>query len=52
MFHQTNDAGLFGEGQAWEKQGYVLKGNNYTKKQKRALPLQEAKMTRDYDHRH
>ena len=51
MFHQTNDAALFGEGMAWEKKGYKLAGNSYVKKDKRALPLMEAKMTRDYDHR-
>ncbi len=51
MFDQTNDAGLFGEGEAWEKQGYKLAGNCYVKKDARALPLMEAKMTRDYDHR-
>ena len=51
MFDQTNDAGLFGEGHEWEKKGYKLTGNSYVKKGKRALPLMEAKMTRDYDHR-
>ena len=51
MFHQTNDAALFGEGRAWEKKGYKLVGNCYVKTGKRALPLMEAKMTRDYDHR-
>lgn len=51
MFHQTNDAGLFGEAKAWEKKGYKLVGNTYTKNTKRALPLLEAKMTREYDHR-
>jgi hypothetical protein len=51
MFDQTNDAGLFQEGDAWEKKGYRLAGNCYVKKDARALPLMEAKMTRDYDHR-
>ena len=51
MFHQTNDAALFAEGEAWEKKGFKLTGNCYVKKDKRALPLMEAKMTRDYDHR-
>ncbi len=51
MFDQTNDAGLFGDGKAWEKKGYKLAGNSYVKKDKRALPLMEAKMIRDYDHR-
>ena len=51
MFDRTNDAGLFGDGKAWEKKGYKLAGNSYVKKDKRALPLMEAKMIRDYDHR-
>ena len=51
MFHQTNDAGLFGEAKSWEEKGYKLIGNTYVKDKQRALPLLEAKMTRDYDHR-
>jgi hypothetical protein len=51
MFHQTNDAGLFSEGKALEKKGYALQGNTYVKGKLRYLPLLEAKMTRDYDHR-
>ena len=51
MFDQTNDAGLFGEAKTWHKKGYVLDGNRYVKKKKQALPLLEAKMTREYDHR-
>ena len=51
MFHQTNDAGLFGEGKAWEKKGYRLSRNEFLKGKRRALPLLEAKMTREYDHR-
>ena len=43
--------GSSAEGKAWEKKGYKLAGNSYVKKDKRALPLMEAKMTRDYDHR-
>lgn len=51
MFDQTNDAGLFGEAKAWEKKGYRLVGNVYEKNKMRALPLLEAKMTREFDHR-
>jgi hypothetical protein len=51
MFHQTNDAALFADEKAWQKKGYRLAGNIYVKNKKRALPLLEAKMTRDYDHR-
>ncbi len=51
MFHQTNDAGLFSEGPALDALGFKLSGNIYVKKNERALPLMEAKMTRDFDHR-
>ncbi|MBL8999717.1 MAG: N-6 DNA methylase [Phycisphaerae bacterium] len=51
MFHQTNDAGHFAEGRAWEKKGYTLVGNVYEKGKRRALPLYEAKMVQAFDHR-
>ncbi|HEY2837842.1 MAG TPA: hypothetical protein VGJ26_01745, partial [Pirellulales bacterium] len=35
----------------WEKKGYKLEGNVYTKAKKRALPLYEAKMVQAFDHR-
>lgn len=51
MFHQTNDAEHFQPAQFWEKKGYRLQGNVYTKSRKRALPLYEAKMVQAFDHR-
>lgn len=51
MFDQTNDAEHFAEAKVWEKKGYKLHGNVYTKTKKRALPLYEAKMVQAFDHR-
>jgi hypothetical protein len=51
MFHQTNDAEHFHPAKVWEKRGYKLQGNMYTKMKKRALPLYEAKMVQAFDHR-
>ncbi|MBX3318084.1 MAG: N-6 DNA methylase [Phycisphaeraceae bacterium] len=51
MFHQTNDAEHFKEAKVWEKKGYKLHGNVYTKTKARALPLYEAKMVQAFDHR-
>jgi hypothetical protein len=51
MFHQTNDAEHFHEAAYWEKKGYALGGNVFTKAKKRALPLYEAKMVQAFDHR-
>lgn len=51
MFHQTNDAEHFEPGKTWEDRGYKLEGNVYVNRQKRALPLYEAKMVQAFDHR-
>ena len=51
MFDQTNDAEHFQEAKVWEKKGYKLAGNIYTKGKKRAMPLYEAKMVQAFDHR-
>jgi hypothetical protein len=51
MFHQTNDAEHFQPAKVWERKGYKLEGNVYTKPKKRALPLYEAKMVQAFDHR-
>jgi type I restriction-modification system DNA methylase subunit len=51
MFDQTNDAEHFHPAKFWEKKGYTLEGNIYTKPKKRALPLYEAKMVQAFDHR-
>ncbi len=51
MLDQTNDAEHFREAKVWEKKGYQLERNVYTKAKKRALPLYEAKMVQAFDHR-
>jgi hypothetical protein len=52
MFDQTNDAEHFVERKVWEKMKYKLHGNIFVHGTKRALPLYESKMFRQYDHRH
>ena len=51
MFDQTNDAELFKTGEELEAQGFKLRGNCWTKRKERHLPLYEAKMVQAYDHR-
>lgn len=51
MFHQTNDAEHFLLGEQLASRGFKLAGNRWVKGTQRYLPLYEAKMTRDYDHR-
>jgi hypothetical protein len=51
MFHQTNDSEHFHKATMWEKKGFKLDGNLFTKGKKRALPLYEAKMVQAFDHR-
>jgi hypothetical protein len=51
MFHQTNDAELFREAVALKKDGCKLKGNRWIKGKQIYLPLYEAKMLQDFDHR-
>lgn len=51
VFHQTNDAELFKEGEALRKLGYKLEGARWAKGKKEYLPLYEAKMVQAYDHR-
>jgi hypothetical protein len=51
MFDQTNDAEHFQPAKVWQRKGYKLEGNVYTKRKKRALPLYEAKMVQAFDHR-
>ena len=52
MFHQTNDAENFHPADYWEKRKFTLRENIYTQNKKRAFPLYEAKMFRQFDHRH
>lgn len=61
MFDQTNDAELFCEAEALQKEGYKLVGNRWIKPGEAAsaagretkvyLPVYEAKMAQMYDHR-
>ncbi len=51
MFHQTNDAELFREADTLKADGFKLKGNRWVKGKNAFLPLYEAKMLQDYDHR-
>ena len=51
MFHQTNDAELFREADSLKADGFKLKGNRWIKGKRTFLPLYEAKMLQDYDHR-
>ena len=51
MFHQTSDAELFHEPETLKADGFKLKGNRWVKGKKVFLPLYEAKMLQDYDHR-
>ncbi len=53
MFHMTNDSNLFETAKDLEKDGYWLgEGNIYTKGKQKYLPLFEAKMVHQYDHRY
>ena len=51
MFDQTNDAELFREADALKADGFKLKGNRWIKGKRVFLPLYEAKMLQEYDHR-
>ncbi len=51
MFHQTNDAELFRDADTLKEDGFKLKGNRWIKGKRVFLPLYEAKMVQDYDHR-
>ncbi|MCX7425217.1 MAG: N-6 DNA methylase [Planctomycetia bacterium] len=51
MFHQTNDAELFREADTLKADGFKLKGNRWIKGKKAFLPVYEAKVLQDYDHR-
>jgi hypothetical protein len=52
MFHQTNDAEHFRDQDTLMTAGYKLTGNHWLKGKEEFLPLVEAKMVRDYDHRY
>lgn len=51
MFHMANDSHLFRTREQLEAEGYRLKGNRFVKDNDMWLPLYEAKMIWQYDHR-
>lgn len=51
MFHMSSDSGLFRSYDVLMQQGGVLKGNTITLHSTRYLPLYEAKLMHQYDHR-
>lgn len=52
MFDMSNDSELFYNTEQLEADGYVLDGNRYHKGQTELLPLYEAKMMHQFDHRY
>lgn len=52
MFHMANDSHLFKTKAELEQEGYVLAGNRFGRGAERYLPLYEAKMIYQYNHRH
>ena len=52
MFHMTNDAALFRDSASLKSEGLQLEGNIYEDRRRiRYIPLYEAKMAYQYDHR-
>ena len=51
MFHMSNDSKLFKTQEDLENDGWELNGNIFSRDEKRYLPLYEAKMFHQYDHR-
>ncbi|MCC6129684.1 MAG: hypothetical protein IT186_07120 [Acidobacteria bacterium] len=51
MFHMANDSGLFHTREQLEGMGYVLEGNIFVRENDRMLPLYEAKLFHQFDHR-
>ena len=51
MFHMANDSHLFQTREQLEASGWELKGNIFCKGNKEYLPLYEAKLFHQYDHR-
>ena len=51
MFDMSNDSGLFRTRQEMEEDGWTLDGNVFTRGDERYLPLYEAKLFHQYDHR-
>ena len=51
MFHMSNDSGLFRTEEELADEGWELRGNVFTRDGERYLPLYEAKLFHQYDHR-
>ena len=51
MFNMTSDSGLFRTRDQLEKEGWKLEGNVFCKGNSRYMPLYEAKLFHQYDHR-
>ncbi len=51
MFDMSNDSGLFQTREQLEEEGWQLEGNVFVRDEKRYLPLYEAKLFHQYDHR-
>jgi len=51
MFHMTNDSNLFITKEELENNGFKLNGNIFFKKNENYLPIYEAKLTSQYNHR-
>ena len=51
MFDMSNDSGLFRTREQLEQNGWILEGNVFLKEDERYLPLYEAKLFHQYDHR-
>ena len=51
MFHMSNDSGLFHTLKELVGEGWRLEGNIFVRGQERCLPLYEAKLFHQYDHR-
>ena len=51
MFNMTSDSGLFRSREDLENQGWRLVGNEFVKGDERYVPLYEAKLFHQYDHR-
>ncbi len=51
MFHMSNDSGLFRTKEQLEADGWVLEGNIFRRGRDKCLPLYEAKLIHQFDHR-
>jgi len=51
MFDMSNDSGLFHTREQLEAQGFALSGNRFLRGEEAYLPLYEAKMFHQFDHR-